>query len=80
MAFRLFLARAEAAAVSAMASGSQPRARRLHLDSLRRGQREVIEQVASSREAINQSLTLLLRLGGKIEDERNPFASERDPF
>jgi hypothetical protein len=51
-----------------------------HLDSLRRGQREVIEQVASSREAINHSRVLLLRLVGKIEDERNPFASERDPF
>jgi hypothetical protein len=51
-----------------------------HLDSLRRGQREVVEQVASSREAINHSLALLLRLVGKIEDEQNPFASKRDPF
>jgi hypothetical protein len=50
-----------------------------HLDALRRGQREVVEHVARSQEAIKRSLELL-RLAGKIKDEQKPFSSKRDPF
>ena len=54
---------------------------RRHLDALRRGQGEVSEQVASSREAIKRSLESL-RLAGTIGagDEQKPFVSKRDPF
>jgi hypothetical protein len=44
-----------------------------YIDALRRGQREVDEQLASSREAIKHSLALL-QLARKIEDEQKPFA------
>jgi hypothetical protein len=50
-----------------------------HLHALRRGQCEVIEQLARSREAIKRSLELI-RLAGKIEHEQWPFASIRDPL
>ena len=52
---------------------------RRHLDVLRRGRRDVVEHIASSREAIKHSLELL-RLAGKIADEQRPFCSKRDPF
>jgi hypothetical protein len=49
---------------------------RRHLDALRRGQGEVAEQVASSREAIKRSLEFL-GLAGNIEDEQK---HKHEPF